>query len=370
MRGALHSRIHWSSESTTAQPPEPGIRMMIDFRPLFVLVLAASTACSSDESSGGDSTPELDADASAPGDGSTAAADDAGDGDTDGSSVVPAEDVRQFPENPPTVVGGERPADVVAPLDYDPARSWPVILLLHGYGASGFLQDTYLGVSAMVDSDGFIVIRPDGTRNADGQRFWNGPTCCNFEGQPVDDVAYLRGLVEEVSESWNIDPDRVYAMGHSNGGFMSYRLACEASDVFVAIASLAGSTFDDPDDCAPAVSPVSVLQVHGTNDDTISYDGGNLFGGAQGRYPSARQSVETHAAIAGCAVSSPAEGSALDLEVSLPGDESTTLVWTEGCTRQTRFELWTIPDGSHLPNLNPAGTARMVRWLLEQRRTP
>jgi polyhydroxybutyrate depolymerase len=257
-------------------------------------VVLTAVACSSD------SSPSTTADAAEAETPESDVASDEGGGDdaTDGSAEDAGPevevDLREFPADPPASVGGERPAAVNAPSDYDPSREYPVVLLLHGYGASGAAQDLFLGVSALADDLDFIAVVPDGTVDAGGSRFWNGTNaCCNFGGVEVDDVAYLRGLIEELDDSYRIDAGRVYALGHSNGGFMSYRLACEASETFVAIASLAGAAFADPGDCVPAEFPVSVLQVHGTLDETIGYDGGTLGGRDGVRYPSAARSAST-----------------------------------------------------------------------------
>jgi polyhydroxybutyrate depolymerase len=259
----------------------------------------------------------------------------------------------------------DRPATVYRPADYTPDRAWPLVLLLHGFGASGFIQNGYLGVSTWVDELGFVLVVPDGTQNPEGQRFWNGTqACCGFGVATVDDVSYLRGLVEETSTLYHIDPTRVYSMGHSNGGFMSFRLACEASDVFVAVASLAGASYADAADCQPAERPVSVLQVHGTQDDTIRYEGGQLFGQP---YPSAADTVALHAAVAGCDEAG-VDGEPLNMEVNLPGAETTTRTWTQGCAEGTTMALWTIERGSHIPVIGGAGTEAMLRWLLARSR--
>lgn len=302
-------------------------------------------------------------------------ADAANDGSDDAPTVdAPPEvepDLREFPADPPSSIGSERPAAVNAPRDYDPSREYPVVLLLHGYGATGAAQDFFLGVSALADDLDFIAVVPDGTVDAGGSRFWNGTdACCNFGRVAVDDVAYLRGLIEELDDSYRIDAGRVYALGHSNGGFMSYRLACEASETFVAIASLAGAAFADPEDCTPADFPVSVLQVHGTLDDTIRYDGGTVGGRGGASYPSASRSVSTMAERLGCDIDAAASGEDLDLEINLEGAESTSLEYAASCAPGTNAALWTIIDGGHIPVLNPDGTEEMLRWLLSHDRTP
>ena len=134
----------------------------------------------------------------------------------------------------------------------------------------------------------------------------------------------------------------VYFMGHSNGGFMSYRMACEHSDVVDGVLSLAGATFDDADDCSPE-EPVRIIQVHGTADATILYDGGQLVGN---RYPSAEGTASRWASYGGCDATSTA-GEPLDL-MPLTGAETTRDVWAN-CDDGASAELWTVPLGSHIP---------------------
>jgi len=253
----------------------------------------------------------------------------------------------------PATLGGDRPSDWTVPPGYDGSPT-PLILLVHGYGASGGAQSLYLGMERLARTRGFILITPDGTRDASDRLFWNATdACCDFGGVGVDDVAYLTGLVEEASSLVNVDPERVYAFGHSNGGFMSYRLACDSSETFTAIASLAGATYLDDARCTPA-EPTSVLQIHGTEDDTIQYAGAEFF-------PSAQESVEVHAARASC--SGTEDGDTLDLVSSVDGEETTTTTWT-GCDDGYAYELWTIEGGAHLPVFNREGPGEIVDWLL------
>ena len=160
-----------------------------------------------------------------------------------------------------------------------------------------------------------------------------------------------------------VDPDRIYFMGHSNGGFMSYRMACEASERVAAIVSLAGSDFLGDDDCVPT-APVSVLQVHGTLDGTIRYEGGDLGAGA---HPSAEDVVARWAARAGCDTSAPTAGDPLDLDASVEGAETRVTRYDEGCPR-IGAERWRIEGGVHIPPLTRHFTPRAVEWLLDHPR--
>ena len=105
---------------------------------------------------------------------------------------------------------------------------------------------------------------------------WNGGRCCGVAARlQVDDVGFIRTVIDQVERNRAIDPHRVYAAGHSNGAIMAYRLACELSDRIVAIGLQAG-TIEIPS-CAPA-RPVSVLAVHGTADTNIPIGGGHGSG--------------------------------------------------------------------------------------------
>src|SRR5690606_3536696 len=102
----------------------------------------------------------------------------------------------------PTFVGGDRAARVYRPTDYDPSEAYPLVLLLHGRSVNGALQDFYFGTSTLVTEEQFLLVVPDGTPDENGVRYWNATdACCAPAGvTPPDDVAYLTGLVAEVSE--------------------------------------------------------------------------------------------------------------------------------------------------------------------------
>ena len=103
------------------------------------------------------------------------------------------------------------------------------------------------------DQEGFLYLHPDGTTDCLGDPFWNATdACCNFCGSSVDDVAFLSAVLDAIEAQFTVDPRRIFLIGHSNGGFMSYRMACEHADRVAAIASLAGATWFDPLDCGPS----------------------------------------------------------------------------------------------------------------------
>lgn len=239
-----------------------------------------------------------------------------------------------------------RPVDVIVPdgLSSDPA---PLVVVLHGYSGAADVQQQYFRFQDEAAARGAILAYPDGTPDRRDLQFWNATdACCNFFGADVDDVAYLTAVVDHVRSLHAIDPQRIYLAGHSNGGFMSYRLACERADLFAAVVSLAGATFVDADDCAPS-EPVSIAQVHGTLDEVIAYDGGDIIGN---EYPSAATTAATWAAYNGCATAIEPGGDALDLDRDLAGAETTVARFGD-CPANGTVELWTIADGRHIPQL-------------------
>jgi polyhydroxybutyrate depolymerase len=154
-------------------------------------------------------------------------------------------------------------------------------------------------------------------------------------------------IIEDMSKKYNVDPKRVYLVGHSNGGFMSHRTACDLSPRIAAIVSLAGAVWKDASKCKPT-SPVSILEVHGNADTTISYDGGSAAAGLPA-FPSAKETVADWAALEGCSATLTDMGKTLDLDTGLPGEE-TKLEHHDGC-KQGAVELWTIQGGGHIPSL-------------------
>ncbi len=164
------------------------------------------------------------------------------------------------------------------PPSYDPAVPTPTVFCIHGLGQDALLFCiSGAAMPAKSDQEGFVLIMPNGYQNS-----WNAGTCCGgASSEQLDDVALFRAIFEEVGKHVNIDLDRVYATGLSNGGYMSYRLACEAADIFTAVAPGAGAvgindigggtnSASDFTTCTPS-QPVSVLDIHGTADPLIPY---------------------------------------------------------------------------------------------------
>jgi len=254
---------------------------------------------------------------------------------------------------------GELPLTV--PSGYSNDSAAPLIVLLHTYGRTGAAQDEYMSLSALADDYGFIMVAPDGTPSeADGNpQYWNASAaCCVWDQEELDDSAYIASIIDMIKGEYQIDPKRVYILGHSNGGFMAHRLAHDHSGTVAAIASIAGP--DQSVERPTPPNPVHVLHIHGDADSAIAYDGGEIRGGT---YPGAKQTVENWAARNGCAVDGSAAGT-LDLDRTLDGMESTVTRYTDGCKAGGSAELWTIGGGAHIPELSDHFTRLVVDWLL------
>lgn len=265
-----------------------------------------------------------------------------------------------------TVGPSDRPARVVLPYDHDGTTERPLIVLLHGYGANARIQDSFFGLSARTRVRGIYLLLPDGTEDAGGSQFWNATdACCDFGPSGVDDVAYLAGLLDEVESTLPIDTTRIYFVGHSNGGFMSYRMACEAGARIAAIAPLAGSDFSDAMRCVPTDAP-SVLHMHGTADPTIPFAGGSI---GTATFPGAEAVAARWAERAGCDTTMAADGTPLDLVSSAAGDETDVTNYTVGCTEGRTVTLWTMNGQAHIPGVRrPDFADAIIDWLLEHHR--
>ncbi len=252
-----------------------------------------------------------------------------------------------------------RPFVVFVPKSYRRSVPAPLVVLLHAYTKSGALEERYLGLRSLADQRGFLYAVLDGTKDATGNRFWNATdACCNFSASTVDDSAYVAAVIERLRKAYDVDPRRIYVVGHSNGGFMAYRMACDHADEIAAVVSLAGATYADRKRCRPKV-PVSVLEIHGTADPNVLYGGGRMYAHD---YPGAPSTVRAWAAYDGCRSTPVVSLGALDLDRSLRGTETSTSRFP-ACSRGAAVELWTIPGGGHSPALSPVFATSIMDFL-------
>jgi len=169
--------------------------------------------------------------------------------------------------------GIERDYILYVPEIYDGSTAAPLVLNFHGFGSSASQQMFYGDFRDIADTEGFLLAHPEGTTFI-GNQFWN----VGFPGlsSNIDDVGFTEALIDELATLYAIDLDRVYATGMSNGGFMSFLLACQLSEKIAAVASVTGSMTQDTFDDCNAQHPTPVLQIHGTEDDVVLYNENNL----------------------------------------------------------------------------------------------
>lgn len=168
-----------------------------------------------------------------------------------------------------TFAGVERRYVVHAPRRYDGKSALPVVLVLHGGMGTPELTMAQSGMDKVSDRNNFLAVYPQGL----GQfPTWNAGTCCGYaKDNRIDDVGFIRVLLKDLAKNYSIDPKRVYSTGISNGGMMSYRLACEMPDQIAAIAPIAADMGVD----GPKPSrPVPVIHFHGMKDENLLYAGG------------------------------------------------------------------------------------------------
>jgi polyhydroxybutyrate depolymerase len=192
----------------------------------------------------------------------------------------------------------ERSYQVHVPAKYDPRKPTPVVMAYHGGGANAENMVVFSGLNNKSDEAGFIVVYPNGTGRLKKLLTFNGGNCCGYaESNKVDDIGFARNLLDDLASVVNIDSKRVYATGMSNGAIMAYRLASEASDRIAAIAPIGGPMGTDT--IAPN-RPVSVIHMHGMNDEFAPFHGGKGRGVSGTEFYSVERSVQAWVKANGC----------------------------------------------------------------------
>lgn len=229
-------------------------------RGCLLVAALASGGCGSDENEG-----------NAPGDldgGSSDAGSDAGEESPvicPSSALAPGDSTFELSHG-----GMTRSYQLHVPSGYSGQEGVPLVVNFHGYTSNATQQAGFSGMNAKADAAGFIVAYPEGLNNS-----WNAGTCCGVSAtNKVDDVGFARAVVADIQSKACVNPKRIYATGMSNGGYLSHRLACEASDLFAAVAPVASVLAIPAAECKPA-RPISVIHFHGTADTLVAYNGGS-----------------------------------------------------------------------------------------------
>ncbi len=160
------------------------------------------------------------------------------------------------------------------PPSYDGSQAMPLVIMLHGYTGTSTGHEQYTGFSVNADAEGFIVVYPDGLKypwNESNPQAWNAGGIYEQWTGGTDDVGFIKELIEKIRKYYPIDANRIFATGHSNGAFMTYRLAYELSDIFAAIAPVSGQMLETS--VHGPENKVSILHLHALNDPSVLYNG-------------------------------------------------------------------------------------------------
>ena len=163
------------------------------------------------------------------------------------------------------------------PNSYDGTSSVSVLFNFHGFGdnASDYMNNA--DMRAVAESDTFILVYPQGSCS-DGSSHWNPCPTGGDNKSTADDVGFVESMISEISSQYNVDMERIYAAGYSNGGMMAYGLANYKSDLIAAVASVSGAMLD----CIGSTShPMPVVHLHGTSDGVLPYNGSSDWSSAQ-----------------------------------------------------------------------------------------
>ncbi len=163
--------------------------------------------------------------------------------------------------------GLQRDYILYVPSSYSPGTEVPLVLNFHGYTSNATQQMWYGDFRSISDTAGFIIVHPEGTLDNTGITHWN----VGWGGSSVNDVSFTEALIDSLRSTYSIDNNRIYSTGMSNGGFMSYHLACELSNRIAAIASVTGSMNTGRFSTCNPTHPTPVMEIHGTADSTVLY---------------------------------------------------------------------------------------------------
>ncbi len=235
-------------------------------------------------------------------------------------------------------VGWRRDYLAYVPASYDGTSAVPLVVSMHGFASSAEKSKAKTGWDTLADEKGFIVVYPNAKRLA-----WNAQgECCGVGSQ--NDVKFLRDVVADVKGNANIVSDEIYAVGHSNGGSMAHRLACEAADLFAGAGPTSYGIAGGNDqveiiaNCNPS-EPLPVIHFHGDNDDSISY--------TDGMYDSlgAQDSLDAWAVVQDCETESSTE--TLSANTSCETHSS--------CNGGVKVSMCTVAGGTHEIYADTAG---------------
>ena len=268
----------------------------------------------------------------------------------------------------PTKEDSSRGYTIYVPSTWKPNVVSPLLIAMHGLSGWGVQLMANTDFNNLSEANGFIVVYPDGTGEKLGDkgiRSWNGGqagwctsgNCPTSQITNVDDVGFISRLIDDVSTRYSINPKRVYLTGHSNGSQLAQRLACQLSNRITAVAVVAGHLAIDT--CNPD-SPVSVLQIYGT-EDTLNPENGGIAKITLGIYSyefistPVMKSVQTMAAANGCSSNYSENNNLLNKDLTI-------YTWP-GCKNGVVVSSIRIKGASHAWMGHPSQSADSIKLL-------
>jgi polyhydroxybutyrate depolymerase len=249
-----------------------------------------------------------------------------------GKSDTPPEKIYRFNETM-TVDGIARNYTLQLPSNYYDASGFSLVIAMHGGGGSPAQFESTSRLSEKANTAGFIVVYPEGTGAINT---WNAGTCCGSAvTNSINDISFISHLIDKLTGAYKINPKKVYATGHSNGGMMSYRLACELAHKIAAIAPN-GSTMVVTSPCNPS-RPVPVLHMHSKLDQHVVYTGGVGNGVSGVHCPPLDSVLNVWSAKNGC--SNPPQ--------TVVSNSNYTFKRWQNCSNNSTIHYYLTEDGGH-----------------------
>ena len=239
------------------------------------------------------------------------------------------------------VGGANRTYLLHLPKNYRKDKKLPLVIAFHGGGGNAQNMENMSGFSQKADAENFIVVYPNGSNGQTKNIFltWNAVGCCSYASENnIDDVGFVRALIDKLSNEYAVDTKRIYATGFSNGAMLSFRLGTELADKLAAIAPVSGAIFDST---KTRGGKIPVLMIHGAKDTAVKYDGGisdrGIVKKAQTEeYKSVRYAAEFWAKNNGCRLHS-----------DKTQDGNVIKETFQSCAANNDVILYTITDGTH-----------------------
>lgn len=230
----------------------------------------------------------------------------------------------------------------------------PLVVVIHGYTSSAETIKTYSGMNDIANREGFIAVYPQGTVGSDGNTFFQVGYDFHSDST-VDDVSFIRYLVNSLTQEFNLKRQKAFATGMSNGGDMAYLLACTSSDLFEAVASVTGVMMKQTMDNCELDNPVPIFEIHGTADDISFFDGDINNATGWGAYYGLPETIDFF--VEKYQLAQKSEELILSKDEGAPNDIFFERYWTEGI--ETEVWMYRIEGGGHIW---PGAGVKLTWW--------